>query len=779
MKKYISFGVIVLVVLGLIYGIVYLANDKKSGRSKAVSYNRDIRPILSDKCFACHGPDVNKVKAGLRLDIPSRAFAELEKNKGHYAIVPGYPEKSELMVRIESNDPKIMMPLPESHLTKLSKDEIDLFRRWILEGAKYEKHWAFVAPIKAALPEVDHSKWVRNEIDNFILEKMEEKGFDPNDEAPRDALIKRTYSDIIGLPPSYEALNKWRNNPDENWHSQLIDYLLQQPAYGEKMGILWLDLARYSDSYGFQDDNIRSQWPWRDWVINSFNKNMHYDEFLTNQIAGDLLPNATKANILATAFFRNHKYTEEGGIIEEEYRVSYNIDKTRTYGKAILGVTIECAQCHDHKYDPFSNKDYYQLYAFFNESKEKGFEGDVGQSTMAKNPKLYISKEERSSFLNFVNTVDTGKIEVSVMGDWKAGDTAKPRPTYILSRGSYDAPTNILVRPTALESIMPYDSTKYGSNRLGLAKWTTNKKNPLTARVFVNFIWQDIFGRGLVKTSGDFGLQGELPSHPELLDWLAVDFMEHNWDIKYLVKKILSSNTYKQSNQISTKQLEQDPENLTYSRSPRIRFKAEIVRDFILSSSGLLNTTIGGPSVKPYQPKGVWESSTSGRGVLATYKQDHGAAIYRRGLYTFIKLTAPPPSMMIFDASNRDQCEAKRSSTNTPLQALTMLNDPTVLEAARVLGENTSLIKKTLEEKIEQAFETIVIRKPTKFERQKLLAYCEKQINVFNKQPALASATLKVGEYDHPKQNYNSSEAAALMKTILIMYNLEETIIKS
>ena len=545
------------------------------------------------------------------------------------------------------------------------------------------------------------------------------------------------------------------------------------------MAIQWLDLARYSDSYGFQDDEIRSQWPWRDWVINSFNKNMHYDEFLTNQIAGDLLPNATKANILATAFFRNHKYTEEGGIIEEEYRVSYNIDKTRTYGKAVLGVTIECAQCHDHKYDPFSNKDYYQLYAFFNESKEKGFEGDVGQSTKAKNPKLYISKEERSNFLNFVNTVDTGMIEVSVMGDWKAGDTVKPRPTYILSRGSYDAPTNILVRPTALESIMPYDSTKYGSNRLGLAKWTTNKKNPLTARVFVNFIWQDMFGRGLVKSSGDFGLQGELPTHPELLDWLAVDFMEHNWDIKYLVKKILSSNTYKQSNIISKKQLEQDPDNLTYSRSPRMRFKAEIVRDYILSTSGLLNTKIGGPSVKPYQPKGVWESSTSGRGSLASYKQDHGSDIYRRGLYTFIKLTAPPPSMMIFDASNRDQCEAKRSSTNTPLQALTMLNDPTILEAARVLGENTSLSKKSLDEKIDQAFETIVIRKPTKFEREKLNAYCKKQVAFFNTKPAVAEAALKVGEFEHPKQKYNSSEAAALMKTILIMYNLEETITKS
>jgi len=779
MKKYISFGAIVLVVIGLIYGVVYIADGKKGSRSKAISYNQDIRPILSDKCFSCHGPDANKVKAGLRLDIPSRAFAELEKNKGHYAIVPGFPEKSDLITRIESNDPAIMMPLPESHLTKLTKEEIALFKRWIQEGAKYEKHWAFVAPAKAVLPEVDHTKWVRNEIDNFILEKMEAEGFDPNEEAPRDALIKRAYSDVIGLPPSYEALNKWRNITDENWYVKMLDELLQKPAYGEKMAIQWLDLARYSDSYGFQDDEIRSQWPWRDWVINSFNKNMHYDEFITNQIAGDLLPNATKANILATAFFRNHKYTEEGGIIEEEYRVSYNIDKTRTYGKAVLGVTIECAQCHDHKYDPFSNKDYYQLYAFFNESKEKGFEGDVGQSTKAKNPKLYISKEERSSFLNFVNTVDTGMIEVSVMGDWKAGDTVKPRPTYILSRGSYDAPTDILVRPAALESIMPYDSTKYGSNRLGLAKWTSNKKNPLTARVFVNFIWQDMFGRGLVKSSGDFGLQGELPTHPELLDWLAVDFMEHNWDIKYLVKKILSSNTYKQSNLISKKQLEQDPENLTYSRSPRLRFKAEIVRDYILSTSGLLNTTIGGPSVKPYQPKGVWESSTSGRGSLASYKQDHGSDIYRRGLYTFIKLTAPPPSMMIFDASNRDQCEATRSSTNTPLQALTMLNDPTILEAARVLGENTSLSKKSLDEKIEQAFETIVIRKPTKFEREKLIAYCQKQVAFFNTKPAVADAALKVGEFEHPKQKYNSSEAAALMKTILIMYNLEETITKS
>ena len=777
MKKYIIFGIL-LVVAGLLYGVIDLAKAKKE-KENLISYNRDIRPILSDKCFSCHGPDVSKIKAGLRLDLPASAFAELEKNKGHFAIVPGKPDQSELIKRISSNDPGIMMPMPESHLARLTTDEIKLFTKWIEQGAKYEKHWAFVAPIKEALPEVDNSKWVKNEIDPFILEKMEAKGFDPNETASREALIKRAYADITGLAPTYEELNTWRNNSSDNWYAQLLDKLLQKPAYGEKMALLWMDLARYADSYGFQDDNIRSQWPWRDWVINAFNTNMHYDQFLTQQIAGDLLPAASKSSILATAFFRNHKYTEEGGVIEEEYRVSYNIDKTRTYGKAILGVTIECAQCHDHKYDPFSNKDYYQLYAFFNMSKEKGYEGDVSISTPAKNPKLFITKEEQSKLLSFINHVDTNKLEVSVMGDWKMGDTGKTRPTYILSRGSYDAPTTVEVKPTALESILPFDTLKYERNRLGLAKWTVEKKNPLTARVFVNFIWQEIFGKGFVKTSSDYGLQGELPSHPALLDWLAVDFMEHNWDVKYLMKKILSSNTYQQSSVVSKKQLEQDPDNLYYTRSPRIRFKAEIVRDWVLGTSGILNPMIGGPSVKPYQPKGVWESTTSGRGVLASYKQDHGPAIYRRGLYTFIKLTAPPPSMMIFDASNRDQCEAKRASTNTPLQALTMLNDPAVLEASRVLAENISVSNKTLEDKLEQAFETIVIRKPSRFERNKLMDYCEKQVAFFNGNAPILKNTLAVGEYKHPTKKYNEAEAAALMKTILILYNLEETITKS
>jgi hypothetical protein len=750
---------------------IYYFTSGPSKKEKPISYNKDIRPLLSDRCFACHGPDVNKMKAGLRLDKPESAFAELIKNKGHYAIVPGSPEKSELIKRIESNDPSIVMPQPESHLAKLTPAEIEVFRRWIKEGAKYEKHWAFVAPVKATLPKVDNDNWVKNEIDHFIVEKMEEKDLAPNEMAEKETLIKRAFIDLNGLPPSYTELQTWNKNTNPNWYSQLIDQLMSKPAYGEKMSLLWLDLARYSDSYGYQDDNIRTQWPWRDWVINAFNKNMHYDDFLTQQIAGDLLPNNNKETILATAFWRNHKYTEEGGVIEEEYRVTNNIDKTRTYGKAILGVTIECAQCHDHKYDPFSAKDYYQLYGFFNISKEKGYEGDVSISTPAKTPKLFITASDRQNILKYINTKDTNKLEVSVMGDTN-------RPTYILSRGRYDAPST-LVKPAAIESIMPFDTTKYERNRLGLAKWTVNKKNPLTARVFVNFIWQDIFSKGLVKTSGDFGLQGELPTHPELLDWLAVDFMEHNWDIKYLVKKIMSSATYTQSAVINKKHIEKDPENNYYARSPRIRLKAELIRDWVLSTSGLLNTTIGGPSVKPYQPKGVWESTTSGRGQLATYKQDHGEALYRRGMYTFIKLTAPPPSMMLFDASNRDQCEAKRSTTNTPLQALNMLNDPTVLEASRVLAQKISGEQLTTDQKIQKVFEIILIRKPKSSEASKLLSYFENQVNYFKANKLLVDKTLSTGEYKNLAANKNDMETAALMKTCLLLFNLEETITKS
>jgi hypothetical protein len=738
----------------------------------AISYNFHIRPILSDKCFVCHGPDANKRAAHLRLDNPESAYAPLKETKGAFAIVPGKPDESEVYKRIISTDPEYQMPAPESHLGLLNEHEISLIKKWIQQGAKYEKHWAFIVPQKAALPEVNNKAWVKNELDNFTLAAMEEKGLSPNEEGDKERLLKRVAFDLTGLPPTMQMMDDYVQDAGANAYEKMVDRLLASPAYGEKMAVHWLDVARYADSYGYQDDNIRTQWAWRDWVIHAYNKNLPYDQFLTWQIAGDMLPNATKEQILATGFFRNHKYTEEGGVIPEEYRIEYILDKTKTYGKGIMGITIECAQCHDHKYDPFSQKDYYQLFAFFNTTKEVGYEGDVTQSKPAKQPSLQISREERTQLLNFINTKDTGNLSVSVLGEL---DTL--RKTYILKRGAYDAPSTE-VQATAVNAVMRYDTLQYKRNRLGLAAWTVNKNNPLTARVFVNQLWQEFFGKGIVKTSGDFGMQGELPSHPELLDWLAVDFMEHNWDIKRLVKQMVMSATYRQSTKVTKEKLNIDPENIFYSRGPRNRLPAEFVRDMVLASSGLLVKTIGGPSVKPYQPKGLWEAATSGRGVLATYQQDHGEQLYRRGMYTFIKLTVPPPSMLMFDASNRDQCEVKRLKTNTPLQALIMLNDPTTLEASRVLAQELEAQNGTVKEKIATAFRRIICRKATDKELQVLQSYYDEQIKLFTGKQLDAAKTIKVGEYPG-NDKLNIDTWAALMKTVNTIYNMEEAISKT
>lgn len=738
---------------------------------KNVSYNFHIRPILSDKCFKCHGPDAGHREAGLRLDIADSAYAPLRDTKGAFAIVPGKPELSELINRISSTDSAIVMPTPESHLGALSEYEIDLFKKWIKQGAKYEPHWAFIAPIKVPLPEVKNKKWVKNEIDRFILAKLEGKGLEPNEEADEERLLKRVSFDLTGLPPSIEMMDRFLADKSDVAYENMVNALLQLPQYGEKMAVHWMDVARYADSYGYQDDNIRTQWPWRDWVIHAFNKNIPYDEFITWQVAGDMLPDATKENILATGFFRNHKYTEEGGVIDEEYRIEYLIDKTKTFTKGILGITIECAQCHDHKYDPFSQKDYYSLLAFFNNTKEKGFEGDVTASQPAKNPVLTITAEDRKNLLTYINTKDTTALMVSVMGE---RDTL--RKTYLLNRGVYDQPGEE-VQPSAVKAVMKFDTVKFPRNRIGLAKWTVDKNNPLTARVFVNQVWQEFFGKGLVKTSGDFGMQGELPSHPELLDWLAVDFMENGWNIKRLVKQIVTSAAYRQSAKVSKEHLQKDPENIYLARVPRLRLKAEFIRDMYLASSGLLVKTIGGASVKPYQPKGIWESASSGRGVLATYRQDHNEALYRRGLYNFIKLTVPPPSMIMFDASNRDQCEVKRLKTNTPLQALIMMNDPAVLEASRVLAQQLLSEQSSAEEKINKAFRLIICRQPSAKEKTLLKEYYVEQLQLFQQNKLNAALTIKVGEYPFNKQ-LDEKQVAGVMKTISTIYNLEEAIVK-
>ncbi|HEX5168163.1 MAG TPA: PSD1 and planctomycete cytochrome C domain-containing protein [Cyclobacteriaceae bacterium] len=767
-SRFDSLGVVVLVLT------IFCSSCREKGHDaeipKVVSYNFHVRPILSDKCYACHGPDVNKREGSLRLDIADSAYKALKDDPTSFVIVPGDPNHSAVYQRIIAEDSSMLMPPVESNL-KLTHHEIEIIKKWIKQGAKYEPHWAFTPPKRADLPEINDGDWPKNEIDYFVLEKIEAKGLAPNEEAGKERLLKRVSLDLTGLPPTIEMMDAFLADDSDNAYEKIVDELLMSPNYGEKMALHWLDVARYADSYGYQDDNIRGQWPWRDWVIHAFNENLPYDKFLTWQLAGDLLPNPTKEQILATAFNRNHKYTEEGGVIDEEYRIEYVTDKTNTFGRGVLGLTVECAKCHDHKYDPISQHDYYSLFSFFNNTYEKGYEGDITVSQMAKHPILYLKDEEIENILTFINREkrDTSTLMVSVMGE---RDTL--RRTYILNRGVYDAPTTE-VFPSTPSAVLPFGDD-LPKNRLGLAQWATSRENPLTSRVFVNQLWQEFFGRGIVKTAGDFGMQGELPSHPELLDWLAVDFMDHGWDIKGLVKQYVMSATYRQSSVVSEKKLKRDPENIYLSHAPRNRLPAELVRDLVLASSGLLVKKIGGPSVKPYQPKGIWESSTSGRGALATYKQDHGESLYRRGMYTFIKLTAPPPSMIIFDASNRDQCEVRRLSTNTPLQALVMMNDPQVLEASRVLAAKLLKENTSEDEKLNEAFRLIVCRKPNEDELKVVQQYLHEQLSSLTKEKA--AALLNVGEYPLPG-NVDKIQLAAMMQAVSLLYNLEETIVKS
>ncbi|MGX5816776.1 PSD1 and planctomycete cytochrome C domain-containing protein [Chitinophaga lutea] len=731
-----------------------------------VDYNFHIRPILSDKCYTCHGPDANKREAGLRLDIRDSAFKALRETPGGFAFVAGKPHQSEAYKRIISDDSSYRMPPPNSNL-QLTEREIRLIEKWIRQGAVYKPHWAFVPPKKPALPKTAGEGWARNEIDRFIAEGMEAASLAPNAEADKEHLLKRACLDITGLPPTVDMMDRFLADTRPDAYERAVDSLFTLPQYGEKMAVHWMDIARFADSHGYQDDNYRSQWPWRDWVIHAFNTNMPYDRFVTWQLAGDLLPGATREQLLATGFNRNHKITEEGGVIDEEYRVEYVSDRTNTFGKAFLGVTIECAKCHDHKYDPFSQQEYYQLYAFFNNVKEVGLESTVGgPETYAKKPLMEISNAEVQNVLQFINRPDTNRLIVSVMGDQ---DTV--RKSYILLRGAYDA-HGTEVTPGTPASILAFNGAP---NRLGLAQWLFSPQNPLTARVFVNRMWQEVFGKGIVKTSGDFGMQGELPSHPALLDWLAVDFMQHGWDVKRLMRQMITSATYRQSAAVSKEKLAADPDNIWLSRAPRLRLPAELVRDLVLSSSGLLVKKIGGPSVKPYQPKGLWELATSGRGQLATFRQDHGENLYRRGLYTFIKRTVPPPSHMIFDGSNRDQCEIRRLATNTPLQALVMLNDPQVLEASRVMAAQLLLEKK---EPVNMAFRRIVCRTPTPKELELLLSYYRDQQAHFKQAPEAAAKLLSAGEYPLPEQA-DKPAIAALMQVVTAIYNLEETLSKT
>jgi hypothetical protein len=671
------------------------------------SFNKDIRPILSENCFLCHGQDPKHRGGELRLDIREEAVAF---RNGSAAIVPGNPEKSEIIRRILSKDPDDVMPPPEAHMVAMPSKDIDTLKRWIKAGAVYEPHWSFVAPKKSQVPART------NPIDHFVNQRLTEENLKPSQVADPETLVRRVYLDLTGLPPSPADIDAYLADPAPDRWEKLMNRLMTSVHFAERMALPWLDVARYSDTHGYSIDDHRDMWGWRDWVINAFQKNQPYDQFLLEQIAGDLIPNATPDQIAATGFLRNSMNTHEGGTIEEEYRVNYTIDKVDAVSTSVLGLTMKCAQCHDHKYDPISQKEFFQMYAFFNTSSEPG-KGATNASTPPvmnyKSPlgdggmdqlKARIAELEHfkanpppelAARINQLNKSIEEEIKV-LKRDLDRGHTSvmvmdhKPtlRKTHILIRGAYDQYGEEVT--TGVPAVLPNLDAAASPTRLDLARWITRPDHPLTARVAVNRTWQMVFGRGIVETAGDFGNQGSWPTHPELLDWMAVDLVENKWDIRHVLKTILTSEAYRRSAASTPEHLEKDPRNELLARSPRTRLPAEIIRDQALAVSGLLNPAVGGPGVHPPQPD-LWREISHFGYVPAFTSQifipGQGASVKRRSLYTFWKRTSPPPVMMLFDAPTRETCAVARNATNTPLQALVVMNEPQFVQSGIALGK--------------------------------------------------------------------------------------------
>jgi mono/diheme cytochrome c family protein len=1023
-------------------GLLPFAADLRAGDSP--TFNRDIRPLLSDACFQCHGPDAAKRKAGLRLDV--RTDATTPAKSGETAIVPGKPEGSELLKRVAAHDDTAMPP--DSKGKRLTKDQIALLTRWIADGAEYQGHWAFLAVERPKPPAAGHP------VDAFIRAKLAAAKLKPQAEADRATLIRRVTLDLTGLPPTPAEVGAFLADKSPNAYEVVVDRLLKSPRYGEHMALQWLDFARYADSNGFQVDSSRFQWPWRDWVIDAFNANKPFDQFTVEQIAGDLLPNATRDQVVATGFNRNHRLNGEGGLIAEEWRVETVIDRLETTGSTWLGLTFNCCRCHDHKYDPITQKEFYRAFAYFNSVQESGtlqgetrnteptisvpdpdsqgkvagieadilaaakataelltkrpelqaaWEADVrkrlakdvavwrvlepktakatGKTTLTRQPDgSYLAAGEapaketyevvapltdkeiggllleafvdaslpeqsvgRAPNGNFVlsrveatlsaptldkpvtlkftraeadytqngwdiaNALDgkgnkgwavdgptkkenrkamfllekpvsvpkdatlTVRVVQDTLGQHSIGrfrlsatslpakevtlagptipeslrkailteaakrspeqtadvekfyltnpdgpvkaavqlearlkadredllkksatvmvmkEAAQPRDAFVLLRGEYDKKGEKVTpgTPAALPA-MPKDAP---ANRLGLARWLVDDKNPLTARVWVNRAWERFFGTGLVKTSENLGSQSEFPSHPELLDWLAAEFVSptvvasvagdpvKKWDMKAFHKLLVLSDTYRQANTATAEVLERDPDNRLLARSPRLRLSGEALRDQALFTSGLLVEKRGGPSVRPYMPDGVWDE-TSRYGDLRGYKHDTGDGLYRRSLYTVWKRTAAPPTMLLFDAPSREYCAVKRSRTNTPLQALSLLNEVTYVEAARKLGER--MLKEggpTDADRIRYAVRVLLAREPTAAEAKVLLDGLVMDRAKFAKTPAAAAKLLAFGD-SKPDPKLDPAELATAAVTASVLLNLDEAVVR-
>jgi hypothetical protein len=1047
------------------------------GQTAPIEFNRDIRPILSDKCFTCHGPDERQRKSKLRLDTEAGAKADLG---GRFAIVPGDPAKSELVRRVSAGDAARRMPPPYAPST-LTEAEIERLTQWISQGAKWQSHWSLVPPRRSDLPKVQDARWPRNAIDHFVLEQLEREGMKPSLEADRRTLIRRVSLDLTGLPPTPAEVDAYVRNDSPEAYEKLVDRLLASPRYGERMAIRWLEAARYADTNGYQTDAERDMWRWRDWVIDAFNRNLPYDKFTLEQIAGDLLPGATRDQVIATGFNRNHRANGEGGIIPEEYAAEYVFDRVDTTSTVWLGLTLGCARCHDHKYDPFKQKEFYQLFAYFNQVPERGnafkygnspplvaaplpeqeerlrslerqlgsaeqqfaalqprirqaqkawesslrssppvnwepsravavnlaLNGDLsgeitadpprserylyfmengpvqsaisfsgkaawkeGEGVFAAGPVGRAAEFDGKRFLDLGNvgnfgfydsftlsawihpsessgtilsramdqpegrgfglTLNEGHLSAALVQRWlddgvrleseetvplnrwshicltydgsrlasgvrlyldgrplktkveldymnqpfdvkqplrigagfgarfrgriagvriyrtgfvpedvaalalresvselaalpEAGrsaaqvrklslsfldrfapdeyrktwqsvgdlresrdrmiesfptvmvmqDSAQRKETHILSRGAYDHPGE-KVEP-GVPAALPRLPAGAPNNRLGFAQWLVQRNNPLTARVAVNRFWQMYFGTGLVKTVEDLGSQGELPSHPELLDWLATEFMDTRWDVKKLQKTIVMSATYRQSSKITSDLLQKDPENRRLARGARTRLSAEIIRDQALAISGLLAEKVGGPSVKPYQPAGLWKELSGGD----DYKPDHGDALHRRSLYTYWKRTSPPPGMMNFDASGREFCVVRELRTNTPLQSLNLMNDVAYLEAARKMAER--MMREggsTPAARIAYGFGLATSRPPSAGEAEILMSNFRYQLDRFQTDPEAANKYLNQGEATRD-ETLDVRELASYATVASLILNLDATVMKN
>ena len=1032
-----------------------------------VDFNREIRPILSDNCFFCHGPDERQRMAGLRLDTREGLFAE---HAGKPVIVPGKRVESRLFQRLKAEKAALRMP-PAASGKKLTEAQIELIGKWIDEGAKWNEHWAFVAPVRREPPGVKNAAWGRNPIDQFVLAKLEQEKLRPSPETDRVTLARRVHLDLTGLPPAPKEVDAFAADRRPDAYEKLVDRLLGTKAHAERMAMMWLDLARYADTHGYHIDSHRDMWPWRDWVINAFYQNMPFDRFTIEQIAGDLLPNATREQLTATGFNRNHMINYEGGAIPEEYLVEYVADRVETTSTVWLGLTMQCARCHDNKYDPIKQKDFYRFFAFFNTVDEKGLDGRAGNArpllplpdeaqqaklvaleeaicnrvealpeaqieelqrawekraaslpegsreglaahyefddnlmdssghyrhgkrvggelsyaagqtgrsatfntfthvtlggqdgfhaygpfTLAlwvraqgwkdssvlyqlgakREPRLVVYFDDsevlpelrRGSHLGLriqggeadqavvVETADrlaranwhhlalsydgsgkssgvrvyvngkqaavriasdnlgaaqgpAGEVEIGyntglkffesyrgqlddlrwyrrvlrgeeieilavhhpigmllLYGEekrtkeqqealrdyflrWAAPEPLRsayaeklklelekkelekriptvmamaemetPRKTYVLGRGDYRNHGEE-VTPGA-PSVLPALPKDAAPNRLGLARWLVSPENPLTARVMVNRFWQMYFGQGLARTAENFGSQAEAPTHPELLDWLATEFVRTGWDVRAMQRLIVTSATYRQSSRMTPALRERDPENRLLARGSRFRLLAETVRDNALAASGLLVEKAGGPSVFPYQPKGVWEEIAYGDVYSAqSYKQDHGEGLYRRSMYWFWKRTAPPPPLLTFDAPDREKCTARRPRTNTPLQALVLLNDPQFVEAARALAQRMMLEGgRNPGRRVDWGFRLAVARRPSPKERQALRDLAERHTADFHRDRAAAEKLLETGE-SKPDGRLDKAELAAWTTVASVILNMDETITK-